>query len=233
MNLGGSRQGDAALVVATHRFVRGWVWLYTLGLPLATRSARRTEIDSDVWDQTHAWDLHGPSTPGGPSSVVLRSLRGVPADLLWRFAEARTNRSSTEGRQAMQTLTMRSSWGRATMILMAVLIVGAIAFNVVDNIEHYNSTQIVNQGLQDGLGYSLLAVGLVLTVSGLGLIRRAPWLGAVLAIGGVWTLAVMVFWLIVPLFIAAGVSVFAIGWAKRRTNDSSLPLRDNLRGKYG
>ncbi len=218
MRLGESRQGETMLAVAAHQLVRGWVWLYTLGLPPEARNARRTEIESDVWEQTHAWAVPGASTPGDASSVLLRSLRGVPADLLWRLVEARTHGNSTDGRPTMETLTMRSSLGRATLALMAVLIVGAIAFNVVDNIEYASSTQILNQGLKDVLGISLLAVGTVLTVSGFGLIRRAPWLGAVLAVGGVWTLAVMVFWLIVPLFIAAGVSVFAIGWAKRRTN---------------
>ena len=218
MSLGESRQGDAAFVVATHRFVRGWVRMYTLGLPIETRSARRTEIDADVWDQTHAWDLHGPSTPGGPSSVLLRCLRGMPADLLWRFAEAPTHRNSTEGRSAMQTFTMRSSIGRATIILTALLVVATITFTVVHQIERSNGTQIINQGLLDALRYSLLAVGLVLTVSGFGLIRRAPWLGAVLAVGGSWTSALIVFWLIWPLFVAAGVSVFAIRWARRRAN---------------
>ncbi len=118
----------------------------------------------------------------------------------------------------MEMLTMRSSLGRATLALMAALVVAAIAFNVVDNIEYANSTQIVDKGLKGVLGYGLLAVGLALTVSGFVLIRRAPWLGAVLVVGGVWTLAVMVFWLIVPVFIAAGVSAFAIRWAKRRSN---------------
>ena len=118
----------------------------------------------------------------------------------------------------MRDFTMRSSLGRATMILMGVLVAGAIAWDVVDNIEYLSDTQIVDQGLQDVVGYSILAVGLALTVSGLGLIRRAPWLGAVLLVGGIWTLAVMVYWLIVPLLIAAGVSFFAIRWANKRTN---------------
>ena len=218
MRLGESRQGDAALVVAAHHFVRGWVWLYTLGLPAETRGARRTEIESDVWDQTHAWAVPASSTPGDATSVLLRSLRGMPADLLWRLVEARTHDGSTEGRSAMQTLTMRSSLGRVTLALMAVLIVGAIAFNVVDNIEYFNEIQLVNQTLQNVVGYSLLAVGIVLTAAGFGLIRRAPWLGAVLAVGGIWTLALMVYWLIVPLFIAAGVSALAIRWAKKRIN---------------
>ena len=118
----------------------------------------------------------------------------------------------------METLTMRSSLGRATLALMAALVIAAIAFNVVDNFEYLNSTQIVDQGLKGVVGYSLVVVGLVLTVSGFGLIRRAPWLGAVLVVGGVWTAAVMVFWLIVPLPIAAGVSAFAVIQAKRRSN---------------
>ena len=94
MKLGELRQGYAKLVVAAHQLVRGWVWLYTLGLPLETRNARRTEIDSDLWDQAHTWGVHRPSTSGDASSVLLRCLRGVPADLLWRFVEARTHRSS-------------------------------------------------------------------------------------------------------------------------------------------
>ena len=98
-----SQQGGAKLAVATHQLVRGWVRLYTLGLPLETRNARRTELDSDLWEQTYAWGERGPSSSG----VLLRCLRGVPADLLWRFAEARVH-SSTEGRAAMQTFTMQS-----------------------------------------------------------------------------------------------------------------------------
>ena len=218
MRLGESQQGHTMLVVAAHQLVRDWVWLYTLGLPRETRSARRTEIDADVWDQTHAWAVPGASTSGDASSVLLRSLRGMPADLLWRFAEARTNRSSTEGRPTMETFTMRSSLERATLAVMALLVVATIGVVVVHQIDRNSSTQIISRGLLDVLYPSVLAVGLVLAVSGFALIRRAPWLGAVLAVGGIWTLALMVFWLVVPLLIAAGVSVFAVRWAKRRTN---------------
>ena len=48
--------------------------------------------------------------------------------------------------------------------------------------------------------------------------RRGPGLGTSLVIGGVWMVALLFCRLYVPLFIAAGASVFAIGWAKRRTN---------------
>ena len=118
----------------------------------------------------------------------------------------------------MRTLTMQSSLGRVTIITMAVLVAAAIAFNVVGNIEHFNSTQLITKSLKGVLGYSLLAVGLVFTVGGFGLIRRAPWLGAVLAVGGSWVPALMLFWLVLPLFIAAGVSIFAILWAQKQAN---------------
>lgn len=147
--------------------MRGWVSFYTLGLPRKARLARRAELDSDQWEQAHADGLHvSRARPGASSGVLLRCIRGVPEDLLCRLAEARSGDDSTEGRDAMQTLTVQSPMGRATMILMAVLIVAALGFNVVDNIEHYNSVEIINQSVQDVLGYSLLAVGLVLTAAG-------------------------------------------------------------------
>ena len=86
----------------------------------------------------------------------------------------------------------------------------------MDNIEHYSRVEIINQSTQDMLGFILLGVGLALTVAGFAMIRSAPWLGAMLVVGGIWTMAVMVFWFIVPLFVAAGVSAFAVMLARRR-----------------
>ena len=116
----------------------------------------------------------------------------------------------------METFTMRSPLGRATLAVMALLVVATIGVVVAHQIDRNSSTQIIDQDLYWVLMYSLIALGLVLTVSGLGLIRRAPWPGAVLAVGGSWTAALMVFWLIVPLFIAAGVTALAIRWAKKQ-----------------
>ena len=38
------------LALAT-AFTRGWVGLYTIGLPKVSAQARRAEIDSDLWEQ--------------------------------------------------------------------------------------------------------------------------------------------------------------------------------------
>ena len=215
MRLGESRPDDARLAVAALQLVRGWVWLYTLGLPLETRSARRKEIDSDMWEHTHAFGLHGPSTSSDAWSTLLRCLRGVLADVLWRLAEARIHPASTEGRPTAQTLTMRSWFGLATIILTAVLVMAAIALMVVHSIEYENpSTRIIEPWLKIALGTLLLAVGLFLTVGGFRLIGRAPWIGAVLAIGGVWMVASLFYWMWFPLFVAAVVSVATIREAR-------------------
>ena len=202
--------------------VRGWVWLYTLGLPLEMRKARRTEIDSDLWDQTHAWGLHGLSTSGDASSVLLRCLRGVPADLLWRFVEARTHRISTQGKSAMQMFTMRSLMGISTIILMAVLVAATAAFTVQYD-SYYNDPTRGDTSVSVALwpwvilGSPLLGAGILATIGGFGLIRRLPWLGTALFVSGVWVVAILFYWLQVPFAIAAIVSVFAIRWGNRRT----------------
>ena len=78
--------------------------------------------------------------------------------------------------------------------------------------------RIMEPWLKIVLGVALLTVGLFLPVGCFRLIRRAPWLEAVLAVSGIRMFAVLVYRLIVPLFIAAGASAFAIGWAKRQTS---------------
>ena len=62
--------------------VRGWTRLYTWRMPPAQREARRAEIESDLWefreDPVHARGL----SPA--AHVLVRLLRGVLADLVWR-----------------------------------------------------------------------------------------------------------------------------------------------------
>src|SRR5262245_34040720 len=63
--------------------VRAWTRLYTQGLPRAERTARRAEIDSDLWEFEH-----DPETrPGGliAAQVLARLLIGIPDDLAWRM----------------------------------------------------------------------------------------------------------------------------------------------------
>ena len=62
--------------------VRWWTRLYTWRMEPALGEARRAEIESDLWefrqDRAHGSDV----SPA--AQVLVRLLRGVPADLAWR-----------------------------------------------------------------------------------------------------------------------------------------------------
>ena len=63
---------------APHVLVRVWTRLYTSALSSEIRDRRRAEIESDVWESEHDPDIPH-------RALVLRLLRGIPADLLWRL----------------------------------------------------------------------------------------------------------------------------------------------------
>lgn len=64
---------------------RAWTRLYTVGLSEAVRARRAEELESDLWE--HEADRFGervaPALVG--VEVLGRMVRGMPADLLWRF----------------------------------------------------------------------------------------------------------------------------------------------------
>lgn len=62
--------------------VRFWTALYTNGMPDALRQARRAEIESDLWESQH--DRRLQSDASVASQMLLRVVRGVPNDVLWR-----------------------------------------------------------------------------------------------------------------------------------------------------
>lgn len=72
--------------------VRVWTTLYTSGMPDGLRETRRAEIESDLWESQH--DRRPESDLGGGVQILLRLLRGVPDDLLWRveLMDLRTRR---------------------------------------------------------------------------------------------------------------------------------------------
>ena len=65
--------------------VRGWVDLYTRGLPADTRAARRDEIDDDLWCEHAEAAAAGRSARSLDADLALRLLLGIPSDLSWRL----------------------------------------------------------------------------------------------------------------------------------------------------
>jgi hypothetical protein len=66
------------------RLTRSWVALYTLGLARDIRDSRFAEIASDLWEQQHDAAREGTRVLAVALSIIGRTLRGIPSDLLWR-----------------------------------------------------------------------------------------------------------------------------------------------------
>jgi hypothetical protein len=66
--------------------VRGWVGLYTRGLPADARTARRDEVDDDLWCEHAEAAAAGRSARSLDADLALRLLFGIPSDISWRMA---------------------------------------------------------------------------------------------------------------------------------------------------
>lgn len=73
------------------RLVRGWVGLYTRGLPTELRDGRRDEIADDLWSQFEEGAVIGRSERATASEILVRLVTGIPADISWRMAHTSGN----------------------------------------------------------------------------------------------------------------------------------------------
>ena len=73
-----------SLLSVSSGIVSFWASIYTAGLPASIRQGRRTEIDSDLWEQIESDDAATLSTA---SHVLLRMLLGIPSDVAWHLSE--------------------------------------------------------------------------------------------------------------------------------------------------
>ncbi|HEY8318507.1 MAG TPA: hypothetical protein VIG76_06715 [Amnibacterium sp.] len=84
----------APLRSVAHRFARqaalGWTLRITIGLPRRIAEDRRAELVSDLWEQADAAARAGQPQWRLALSVLMRTLRGMPADLAWRAGVLRT-----------------------------------------------------------------------------------------------------------------------------------------------
>jgi len=99
------------------RFVMGWVRLYSRGLPVEAAERRRAELESDLWEH-----CHDPDEPG--EALVGRCLRGVPADLWWRYRTLTTTREARR-RDIERSLTW-NWWVALTGLIGVATIVIAV-----------------------------------------------------------------------------------------------------------
>jgi len=104
--------------------VRGWVDLYTRGLPADARTARRDEIDDDLWCEHAEAAAAGRSARSLDADLFLRLLFGLPADVSWRLAyrgrtaAARMKRSSSMSARILGVLAIMYGLSFATLVVL-------------------------------------------------------------------------------------------------------------------
>ena len=92
--------------------VRRWAALYTRGLPVDVRDRRLLELESDVWEHLHDADERNVRR-----AMFGRFLRGIPADVWWRYHTLLESRGARQRSQNMST-SLRGNWW---VILTAIL----------------------------------------------------------------------------------------------------------------
>src|SRR3990170_1489573 len=185
---------------------RSWVTLYPSGLPPESRDARRTEIDSDLWEQQRTADLL--NQPQGETSLQLlaRLVLGIPSDVTWRLETGRSARSE-RSISMNESGTMRSLVVVGVVVALLLVIVGVGA--VVDS--------LVQGDLASGqAGFGAISV-LAGAAVGAGLLtsRRNPLLGIGLVAAGAITVAAAWYWML-PITIPVGIVVVAIAYFRAR-----------------
>ena len=100
------------------RFTRSWVARYTGGLSAEVGDRRRSEIESDLYEQTQ--DM-------GTEGVLGRCLRGIPADVWWRVRMLRQRARQAERNPNMTPDRKRPIW----LTLVAIHIVFTFVLGVI------------------------------------------------------------------------------------------------------
>ena len=114
----------------------------------------------------------------------------------------------------MQTAALRG-WSLVFGAIAITAVVGAVVLMAIDSIQYSRQDDfIVPTSLLTSLWLSLLVFGLAAATTGFVVMRRRPVVGAALAVGGSLSAGIVVFWLILPLLAAIGISVYAINRAR-------------------
>jgi len=156
--------------------------------------------------------------PVGPFDLIDLLLGAFDAHLHLRGLGHASEHRKGVTMSPMQTVISRNKLIALTASVAAVLLL-AIGLITIDNIQYFDGTEdIVPTSTLMTLSMLLVAAGLGAVAAGFVVMRRMPAEGAALAVGGSLTAALMTYWLIVPLLVAAGVSAYAVRRARRFAN---------------
>jgi hypothetical protein len=198
---------NAALALSVG-MTRSGVALYTLGVPLAIRDARRSEIDSDLWEQQWLASRCGDPAFGTAIEVLARMLLGIMSDITWR---AQTGLST----RAERSVNVTESWYMRGLLAVGVVVavltvlagIGAAADALIDP----------DTADGDAAFAAVFAIAGVAVLFGLLTSRRNPVLGIGLVAAGVITASFMFYW-IWMIGVPIAIGLVAIAFFRARSS---------------
>lgn len=101
----------------TSELILQWCDLYTRGLNPVVAGDRRDELMSDLWE-------HAAAEPKASTAMLSRAIRGVPADLAWRYEQRRA-----QAQRAPRSTRVVGGSIRALVLLAAssLIVLGVVA----------------------------------------------------------------------------------------------------------
>lgn len=162
------RRGDGSAVV------RGWVAVYTAGLPTAMRTRRRDEVAADLADETMDAVRRG-ERAGLRRRRLIRWVLGIPDDLVWRFTEAPAAARIVRAGQPPLGWVPVSRWSFALLALVAIGTAGGLS---IVGIPMLTGQAPVDVWL--GWGRYGFAIGCIAVLAGV--LASIPWPGRGMAI---------------------------------------------------
>jgi hypothetical protein len=163
--------------------VRTWTRLYTVGLEPGTRSERRAEIDSDLWEHRHHLAADRQSSRMLSLAIWGRWAAGIPADLSWRAGQRRNHHS--QRKELAVTNPIGRNWWQTLSVLAAL----GSGYLGVQQFVSDDVTAAITPGKAGGLVVFL--GGGLLVLLGLAMFSRYPRRGAGLVMAGVVPTAVI------------------------------------------
>jgi hypothetical protein len=190
-------------------FARGWTRVYTAGLPARSARERRDEIASDLWEQTTDGARSGSAAGATAAEIFGRVVLGIPADLSWHLDELRGES------MAFPTPRLTAVLWIGVGLLSIVMAAGLLTALASGDWQIDDSASIVAffgiSGVLAGI------VGPFVALAGLYVLRRAqteqrsltPARTLLIAgTGGIALFGVAVWWTIVGLAVAAGITIY-------------------------
>lgn len=175
-----------------------WCELYTRGLDPAVAGDRRAELASDLHEHA-AWDA------GAGAAMLSRAIRGVPADLAWRYGEQRAAARLLPRSQRVVSGSVRALvlLAASSLLVLGVLAISrTAAFVARGEIRPWSETAMWVIGLT-----GLAAVGLLLTLR-----TRTRLLGA-LSLAGSSALVHVALYDLLTKSATVGALGFTPGWS--------------------